>query len=64
MGNIPAQRITFSLSSVKSATVTSRGHIAAVVLPERMASVLLRAFNIRNLGYGSTGGHLFPRRRR
>lgn len=62
---IPVQRgVSFSLAGIKTATVKSSGRVAAVVSPGKMATVRIRVFNIRNLGYGSIGGHLFPRRRR
>lgn len=64
MNNVPAQRITFSLSPITSATAKSRGSIAAIVSPNKIARLMIKAFNIRNRGYGSVGGHLFPSRRR
>lgn len=65
MGNIPAQRgFDLSLASIKTATVRSPGQIAAIVSPGKIARLMIKTFNIRNRGYATIGGHLFPRGRR
>lgn len=65
MGNIPAQRgFDLSLANIKAATVRSPGQIATVASSEKMARLMIKAFNIRNRGYATIGGHLFPRGRR
>lgn len=67
MSNISAQQSLPSSSlSMAAAKVRSAGRLAAaVVLPAKAAGRVRKiVFNIRNKGYKSIGGHLFPSRGR